>query len=149
MPASPCASPCAAAAADDLSHQLLRAVRGQLGRRDRVYQMLRLALERFDVRRRIGAIRTRLVAADGHLRSSAGRQVHAADARLRGTAARLESLSPLAVLARGYAVCWNEDRTAIIRDASTVANGERVHVTLERGELDCAVTGHGDMESGA
>jgi exodeoxyribonuclease VII large subunit len=135
--------------ADDLSHQVLRAMRAQVGRRERTYQMLRLALERFDVRRRIGAIRTRLVAADGHLRSSADRHVHAADARLRGTAARLESLSPLAVLARGYAVCWNEDRTAIIRDASSVANGERVHVTLERGELDCAVTGHGDRESGA
>jgi len=40
--------------ADDLSHQLLRAVRGQLGRRERLYQMLRLALERFDVRRRFG-----------------------------------------------------------------------------------------------
>jgi exodeoxyribonuclease VII large subunit len=135
--------------ADDLSHQVLRAMRGQLGRRERAYQMLRLALERFDVRRRIGAIRTRLVAADGHLRSSAGRHVHAADARLRGAAARLESLSPLAVLARGYAVCWNEDRTAIIRDASTVANGERVHVKLERGELDCAVTGRSDGDSGS
>ena len=132
--------------ADDLSHQLLRAVRGQLGRRERLYQMLRLALERFDVRRRFGASRTRLVGVDGRLRSSVDRQVHAADARLRGTAARLESLSPLAVLARGYAVCWNEDRTAIVRDAAAVKRGDRVHVKLERGELDCDVTGHGTTE---
>jgi exodeoxyribonuclease VII large subunit len=68
---------------------------------------------------------------------------------LRGAAARLESLSPLAVLARGYAVCWNEDRTAIIRDAAAVERGERVHVKLERGELDCAVTGHGSTEEGS
>src|SRR5262245_49054238 len=86
--------------ADDLSHQLLRAVRGQLARLERAYQVRRLALERFDVRRRFGAIRTRLVAADGRLRSSGDRRVHAADARLRGVAARLDSLSPLAVLAR-------------------------------------------------
>jgi exodeoxyribonuclease VII large subunit len=132
--------------ADDLSHQLLRAVRGQLGRRERLYQMLRLALERFDVRRRFGASRTRLVGVDGRLRSSVDRQLHAADARLRGAAARLESLSPLAVLARGYAVCWNEDHTAIIRDAAAVERGDRVHVKLERGELDCAVTGHGTTE---
>jgi len=132
--------------ADDLSHQLLRAVRGQLGRRERLYQMLRLALERFDVRRRFGVVRTQLVGVDGRLRSSVDRQVHAADARLRGAAARLESLSPLAVLARGYAVCWNEDRTAIIRDAAAVERGDRVHVKLERGELDCAVTGHGTTE---
>jgi exodeoxyribonuclease VII large subunit len=132
--------------ADDLSHQLLRAVRGQLGRRERLYQLLRLALERFDVRRRFGASRTQLVGVDGRLRSSVDRQVHVADARLRGAAARLESLSPLAVLARGYAVCWNEGRTAIIRDAAAVARGDRVHVKLERGELDCAVTGHGTTE---
>jgi exodeoxyribonuclease VII large subunit len=135
--------------ADDLSHQLLRAVRGQLGRRERGYQALRLALERFDVRRRFGAIRTQLVGVDGRLKSSADRRVHMADARLRGAAARLESLSPLAVLARGYAVCWNEDRTAIIRDAASVERGDRVHVKLERGELDCAVTGHGSKEPGS
>ena len=127
--------------ADDLSHQLLRAWREQLGRRERGYQTLRLALERFDVRRRFGAIRARLVGVDGRLKSSAHRRVHVADARLRGAAARLESLSPLAVLARGYAVCWNEDRTAIVRDAAAVEPGDRVHVKLERGELDCAVTG--------
>jgi exodeoxyribonuclease VII large subunit len=125
--------------ADDLWHQLLRATRGQLGRRERTYQALQLALERFDLRRRFGAIRTRLVAADGRLRSSADRRRHAADARLRGAAARLDSLSPLAVLARGYAVCWSADRSAIIRDAATVARGDRVHVKLERGELDCDV----------
>jgi len=125
--------------ADDLSHQLLRALRTRLGRRERVYQMLRLALETFDVRRRFGTIRTRLVAADGRLRSSADRRVHAADARFRATAARLDSLSPLAVLGRGYAVCWNADRTAIVRDAASVRRGEQVHVKLERGELDCEV----------
>ena len=135
--------------ADDLSHQLLRAWHGQLGRRGRGYQRLRLALEQFDVRRRFGTIRTQLVAVDGRLRSAVDRQVHAADARLRGAAARLDSLSPLAVLARGYAVCWNADRTAIIRDAAAVERGDRVHVKLERGELDCAVTGHGPTDAGS
>ena len=135
--------------ADDLSHQLLRALREQLARRERGYQTLRLTLERFDVRRRFGTIRTQLVAVDGRLRSSVDRQLHVADARLRGAAARLESLSPLAVLARGYAVCWNEDRTAIIRDAAVVERGARVHVKLERGELDCSVTGHHPTESGS
>jgi len=43
------------------------------------------------------------------------------------------------VLGRGYAVCWNGDRTAIVRDAGTVKGGDRVRVTLARGELDCEV----------
>jgi exodeoxyribonuclease VII large subunit len=125
---------------DDLSHQLLRAVRARLGRRDRAYQALRLTLERFDVRRRFARLRTRLVTADGRLLSSADRRVHAADAGFRSMAARLETLSPLAVLGRGYAVCWNADRTAIIRDESAVSSGDTVHVKLQHGELDCTVT---------
>jgi exonuclease VII large subunit len=43
------------------------------------------------------------------------------------------------VLARGYAVCWNADRTAIIRSASAVSEGDRVHVTLHEGEIQCDV----------
>jgi exodeoxyribonuclease VII large subunit len=67
------------------------------------------------------------------------RCIHLANAHFRAAAARLESLSPLAVLGRGYAVCWNADRTAIVRDSAAVSIGERVHVNLERGELDCEV----------
>jgi exonuclease VII large subunit len=45
----------------------------------------------------------------------------------------------LAVLGRGYAVCWNEARTSIIRSAATVARDDRVHVTLADGEIACRV----------
>ena len=128
--------------AAELSHELRRAVRAQLARRERTYHGLRLKLETFDLRRRMGAIRTRLVAADGQLAAAFTRTHHAHDARLRTTVARLESLSPLAVLGRGYAVCWDAERTRIIRDAATVTAGDRVRVTLDRGELDCDVRSH-------
>jgi exodeoxyribonuclease VII large subunit len=61
---------------------------------------------------------------------------------------RLESLSPLAVLGRGYAVCWNQDRTAILRSASSVTAGARVHVTLHDGELSCLVETTDDPNRG-
>ena len=127
--------------ADDLAHELRRALRARIAGRERAYQALRRKLDTFDVRRRIGAIRTRLVAADGRLRTCTERRLHNADARFRGSAARLDSLSPLAVLGRGYAVCWNADRTAIVRDAAIIEKGERVHVKLQHGELDCTVDG--------
>jgi exodeoxyribonuclease VII large subunit len=73
------------------------------------------------------------------LQTAVTRRYHRADARFKAGVARLESLSPLAVLGRGYAVVWNTDRTAIVRDAQTVSLGERVHVTLHRGELECEV----------
>ena len=76
---------------------------------------------------------------DGALRAVAVRAHTRAGARFREQAARLESLSPLAVLGRGYAVCWDDTRTRIVRDASAVREGDGVRVTLHRGELECTV----------
>jgi exodeoxyribonuclease VII large subunit len=59
---------------------------------------------------------------------------------MRTLAGRLENLSPLAVLSRGYAVCWAADGRTIVRDATTIAPGETVHVGVERGALECTVT---------
>jgi exodeoxyribonuclease VII large subunit len=123
----------------ELSHELRQAMRARIATRERKYQSLRLALETFDLRRRLAGLRTRLVAGDGRLAAVRDRRRHALDARLGGAVARLESLSPLAVLARGYAVCWNGDRTQIVRDASTLSIGDEVTVTVQRGELACEV----------
>jgi exodeoxyribonuclease VII large subunit len=84
-------------------------------------------------------MRGRLGGADARLTASAERTRLRADARFRTLAGRLENLSPLAVLGRGYAVCWTADRTAIVRSADTVAPGDRVHVTLAHGAIDCTV----------
>jgi exodeoxyribonuclease VII large subunit len=119
-------------------------LRLRLAARERRYQALRLKLETFDVRRRFAALRARLVAGDGRLGAAVTRRQHDAHARLGRVAARLDTLSPLAVLGRGYAVVWNADRTAILRDAATVAPGERVHVKLEHGTLDCDVIDRSD-----
>jgi exodeoxyribonuclease VII large subunit len=63
----------------------------------------------------------------------------AAEARSRELAARLHALSPLAVLGRGYAVCWNDEKTSIIRSEQAVRAGDAVRVTLADGELRCRV----------
>ncbi len=53
-------------------------------------------------------------------------------------AGRLEALSPLKVLARGYAVCEKADG-AILRRAEDAALGERIAITLKQGKLHCVV----------
>ena len=123
----------------ELSRELSDGLRGRLVSRARMLQRLHGSLEVFDLRHRLARIRTRLVDAYGRLIAQTVRARHMAEGRLRSAAGRLEALSPLGVLARGYAVCWNADRTAIIRDAHDVDRGERVHVKLSHGELDCDV----------
>jgi exodeoxyribonuclease VII large subunit len=123
----------------ETTHALRHAVRSSVSRRVRNFQALRLQLEQYDLRRRMGVVRARLVLVDGTLRAAAMHRHHRAEARLHSCAARLDSLSPLAVLGRGYAVVWNESRTRVIRKASEVKAGDGVRVTLSEGELTCEV----------
>jgi exodeoxyribonuclease VII large subunit len=123
----------------ETTHALRHAVRSSVSRRVRAFQALRLQLEQYDLRRRLGTVRARLVRVDGTLRAAAMHRHHRAEARLHNCAARLDSLSPLAVLGRGYAVVWNDSRTRVIRNASEVQPGDGVRVTLSEGELTCEV----------
>jgi exodeoxyribonuclease VII large subunit len=125
--------------AAELAHQLRTTMLSALTRRERDLRTLGLRLEARDLGRRLAAIRGRLESATGRLHAGMSRRHDRASARLGAVVGRLESLSPLAVLGRGYAVCWNEDRSAILRAASSVATGDRVHVTLHDGELSCLV----------
>jgi exodeoxyribonuclease VII large subunit len=59
--------------------------------------------------------------------------------RVAATAARLESLSPLAVLARGYSVTTRELDGQIVRDASDVQPGDAIRTRLARGEITSRV----------
>jgi exodeoxyribonuclease VII large subunit len=124
----------------ELSHTLARAASGAVGRRARMLSALERRLEARDARRTLADVRGRLTRAERRLALAAAGTRHRADGRFRALAGRLENLSPLAVLSRGYAVCWNADRTRIIRHASDVAAGDAVRVDLHDGGLDCNVT---------
>ena len=125
--------------ASELRHELARLLRSRLAQHERRRLQLERQLAGFDAGRRLAAIRTRLVAAEGRLGGAVGRRRDRAAARFGEMAARLDTLSPLAVLGRGYAVCWNADRTRVLRDVDQTAPGEHVRVRLAKGELDCEV----------
>ena len=135
--------------AAELTHHLRGAARALIAQRARGYRALRQRLEARDLARRLASIHARLTAADARLTAAAQRAQHRSDTRFRALAGRLENLSPLAVLGRGYAVCWNEDKTAIIRSTASVSAGDSVRVTLAHGELSCTVAETEEGSSGS
>ena len=104
------------------------------------FDQLRRRLETRDVRRVAAGWQLRLAHTDARLRHAVSARRQAADIRTRELAARLHALSPLAVLGRGYAVCWNDDKTSIIRSTRSVQPGDGVRVTVADGDLRCQVT---------
>jgi len=115
---------------------------------------LDLLKERMTPERLAERVRLRRARAEGLerlLRASMTARLQRAGDQGSAYAERLQALSPLAVLARGYAICRRADG-AILKDAAEVRAGDAVHVRLHRGSLGCAVTevrSDGTIESGS
>jgi exodeoxyribonuclease VII large subunit len=78
-----------------------------------------------------------------HLRAQLVNAMRRTLERRRERAARgahtLDTLSPLATLARGYAILEHPASGAVVRTASDTQTGERLRARLARGTLDCRV----------
>jgi exodeoxyribonuclease VII large subunit len=59
--------------------------------------------------------------------------------RLDRASARLEALSPVAVLSRGYALVYSADGM-LLRSAAKTGAGETIRVSLASGALEAKVT---------
>lgn len=69
---------------------------------------------------------------------ASGRRLEGSRQRLATLAGRLNALSPLAVLSRGYAIT-RDGEGHVIKEAACVAVGEKVEVMLHKGRLTCRV----------
>ena len=124
----------------ELTHSLTRTALSRLAALQRRLRTAQFGLEAHEPGRRLEVSRTRLVVAGERLGAAIVQRRQRLEGRLGDLTGRLEALSPLGVLARGYAVCWNANRTAIVRDASAVSVGDDVAITLHQGQLTCTVT---------
>ena len=126
---------------DELTRAMSDALRTVFGARTRQLQAVERRLDAFNLERRLAHTRTRLVTAEVKVRQLMAARTSQKQGRLGTLAGRLDSLSPLKVLGRGYAVCWNDDQTRAIRDAADLSTGDTVHVTLSRGAITAKVSG--------
>lgn len=92
-------------------------------------RVFRFPLERLRERERL------LDDAEERLARAVGQRVVLAKQRADAQAARLQALSPLNVLARGYSLTRTADGARIIHSASQVRAGDRVEVLLSAGRL--------------
>ena len=147
------------------AEQVLARVQDAVGRREQRVDELRFRLSTAIDRRlrnrlnRLAALETRLRKHDPTLRLSlANRRLAIAEARLKRLAAeitarrrtriahasaRLEALSPLAVLNRGYAIIYLESDTGestILRDAAVAEPDQKIRARLARGSVRATIT---------
>jgi exodeoxyribonuclease VII large subunit len=69
----------------------------------------------------------------------ADRRLLVVTGRLEAAAGKLDSLSPLAILSRGYSICLRLPDREIVKDSAGLAAGDEVEVRLHRGRLRCGV----------
>jgi exodeoxyribonuclease VII large subunit len=126
---------------DDLVRRSETGLHRQLERsRDRFHRAGQ-RLEAFRWERQITERRER-VARQGDRLTALGRSaVQRRRTALAEFAGRLGSLSPLAVLSRGYALVWDAGQQRLVRTADEVAVGDALRIRLHDGALAATVTG--------
>jgi exodeoxyribonuclease VII large subunit len=108
-------------------------------RNDRIMR-LRAVLRARSPQARVALARTREARARVAAAAAIGRWMDLNRRRLSETATRLDALSPLSVLGRGYALARRESDGRIVRAASDVSLGDRLELRLASGQIGAEVT---------
>jgi len=124
---------------DDFVSRLVSYMRYRVERSGERFRSLDRHLRLVSPLERIKRQRERLRDEVSALQSSMSHRLALWRGELRTAAARLDSLSPLAILARGYSVCRLLPDLSIVTRAASVAEGGRVEVLLAQGGLICRV----------
>ncbi len=128
---------------DELRFRLAAAFTARERRRLRVQSQRLAALEtrlrRHDPTLRLSLAGNRLDNVELRLKRLAAELVPARNTRLTHLLARLQALSPLAVLNRGYAIVYREDGT-ILRDAAQAVPAQQIRARLAHGSVRATIS---------
>ena len=120
---------------DDLSSRLATSIQQSLGRRVDRFRMKVESLLLLHPGKRVTDYSHRLNQLHRRLAVAGRSRVRFYRQRVEVAAGRLQSLSPLAVLERGYGIARVLPSREIIRDASRLKADDRVNVKVHRGEF--------------
>jgi exodeoxyribonuclease VII large subunit len=123
---------------DELSFRMEAALSGPLRMQQRYVADLTAAVLRHDPRQGLAQARERLAACRTRLDRTLERMIHISAATVSSLDARLHSLSPLAVLDRGYALVLNAEG-GLVRSAVQLKQGDQVTTRLSDGAFTSRV----------
>src|SRR5580704_14117503 len=124
---------------DDLTHRLELAERQLLERMLRRWEMISAAVRHYDWRLVLSSVRQELETGTAALVSVMRSVLLRYRVRNDRLQTALDSLSPLAILERGYALVFDSEGR-LLKDASRVKPGDGISARLAHGEIQAEVT---------
>jgi exodeoxyribonuclease VII large subunit len=124
---------------DELASRAHRAVARRLGRWRADFAALEVGLSRAHPHRRIGDQRAALERLREALARGMRRELQRRHSPIDALAHKLDALSPLRVLDRGYSLAFAPDGH-LLTEARQVAPGDAIRVALRRGEIAASVS---------
>lgn len=120
---------------DRAREQLECAMGGQLDSHRQTWQRLNARLLAADPEQRLHQARRALDGLNQRLDQCMHARLHESRARLERALLALDARSPLATLARGYAIVTRETDDALVREPEQLAPGEQLDIHLMAGEV--------------
>lgn len=124
---------------DDLTHRMELAERALLERLYRRWENISAAVRHYDVRLVLAGMRKELENRTTALAAVMRNVLLQNRVRAERMETALQSLSPLAILDRGYSLIFDSDGK-LLKDADAVKAGDGISARLARGQIDATVT---------
>ena len=129
-----------------LQSSQMRLLQGESNLLEREKQRLRTCMDKRVLTDPMAFVQDRRLQLDfvqQKLGNAAARQLDGDMRRFAQLTAKLDALSPLKVLGRGYAMAQDE-KGSVLKSSDQVQVGERIRVKLAQGSLQCSVEGKGE-----
>jgi exodeoxyribonuclease VII large subunit len=124
---------------DDLNGRLEAGLSVAVSRRRDRFERLQDALQHNDPNGKVEILRHRITLLKVRMEGLLSQRLEVIRQEFGDNAARLEILSPLKTLARGYAIATHGSTGTVVTDAGSLATGEQLLLRMHRGQARCRV----------